>query len=81
MKIGNLVAILKRFNILKLFLQNYDFFIVRTCILQISSQNSGGKVGFLEGFHPLGTNGSKSTLVTEVLRVHNATSVSYTYAC
>ena len=44
------------------FLQNCDF-LYRTYMVQISLQNSGGKV---EGFHgiPLGTNGSKSTLVT-----------------
>ena len=39
-------------------------------MVQISLQNSGGKVVFLRGVpwnHPLGTNGSKSTLVTLVL--------------
>ena len=38
-------------------------------MVQISLQNSSGKVVFSGGFHgtPLGTNGSKSTLVTEVL--------------
>ena len=40
--------------------------IVHTFMVQISLQNAGGKVVFLGGFHgtPLGTNGSKSTLVT-----------------
>ena len=39
-------------------------------MVQISLQKSGGKVVFSGGFMeppPLGTNGSKSTLVTEVL--------------
>ena len=42
------------------------FFIARTYMVQISLQNSGGKMVFSGGFHepPLGTNGSKSTLVT-----------------
>ena len=42
------------------------FLIVHTYMVQISLQNSGGKVVFLRGVHgtPLGTNGSKSTLVT-----------------
>ena len=42
-------------------------FIARTYMVQISLQNSGGKVVFLRGDSmepPLGTNGSKSTLVT-----------------
>ena len=55
-----------------IFLQNYVvvvvvvFFIVHTYMVQTSLQNSGGKVVFLEGSMepPLGTNGSKSTLVT-----------------
>ena len=37
-------------------------------MVQIPLQNSGGKMVFLGGFHgtpPLGTNGSKSTLVTQ----------------
>ena len=40
-------------------------------MVQISLQNSGGKVVFYGGVPrnpPLGTNGSKSTLVTEVLK-------------
>ena len=39
-------------------------------MVQISLQNSGGKVVFSWGSMepPLGSNGSKSTLVTEVLR-------------
>ena len=43
------------------------FFIARTYMVQISLQNSGGKMVFLRGvpWNPLlGTNGSKSTLVT-----------------
>ena len=44
------------------------FFIVHTYMVQISLQNSGGKVIFLGGSMepppPLGTNGSESTLVT-----------------
>ena len=41
------------------------FFIVHTYIVQISLQNSGGKVVFLRGpWNPLGNNESKSTLVT-----------------
>ena len=41
------------------------FFIVYTYMVQISLQNSGGKVVFLGGFHGISrTNGSKSTLVT-----------------
>ena len=42
----------------------------RTYMVQISLQNSGGKVVFSEGVPwkpPLGTNGSKNTLVTKVL--------------
>ena len=45
------------------FLQNCDFFIVHTYMVQISLQNSSGKVVFLRGSFmepPLGTNGSKS---------------------
>ena len=43
-----------------------SFFYGRTYMVQISMQNYGGKVVFSGGFHgtPLGTNGSKSTLVT-----------------
>ena len=40
-------------------------------MVQISLQNSGGKVVFSGGFHgtpPLGTNGSKSTLVTKSVK-------------
>ena len=42
------------------------FFLVHTCMEQTSLQNSGLKRVFLRGFHgiPLGTNGSKSALVT-----------------
>ena len=49
------------------FFQNC-FFIVHTYMVQISLQNSSGKVFFLGGFHgpPLGTNRSESTLVTSV---------------
>ena len=36
---------------------------VHSYVMQISLQNSGGKVVFLGG-PPLGTNGNKSTLVT-----------------
>ena len=42
-------------------------FMTRTYMVQISLQNSGGKVVFSGGVPwnpPLGTNGSKSTLVT-----------------
>ena len=41
-------------------------FIVHTYMVQISLQNSGGKVVFLGGSMetPLGTNGGESTLVT-----------------
>ena len=49
------------------FVLNCDFFIVYTYILQISLQNSAGKVvfyGWVPRNPPLGTNGSKSTLVT-----------------
>ena len=50
----------------KFFLAELWFFMTRTYMMQISLQNSGGKVVFSGGFHgpPLGTNGSKSTLVT-----------------
>ena len=40
------------------------FFIARAYMVQISLQNSGRKVVFWGGVHPLGTNGSKSTLIT-----------------
>ena len=41
------------------------FLIVHTYMVQISLQNSGGKVVFLGvPWTPLSTNGSKSTLVT-----------------
>ena len=44
------------------------FFMARTYMVQISMQNSGGKMVFSGGGGsmepPLGTNGSKSTLVT-----------------
>ena len=43
------------------------FFIVHTCMVQISLQNSAGKVvfyGWVPRTPPPGTNGSKSTLVT-----------------
>ena len=42
------------------------FFIAHTYMVQISLQNSGGKKVFIKGGSmepPLGTNGSKSTLV------------------
>ena len=48
-KIGYLAAILKRNNISTFFLQNCDFFIARTYMVQISLQNSGGKVVFSGG--------------------------------
>ena len=54
------------------FLQNSDFFIVHTYKVQISLQNSGGKVvfyGWVPRNPPLGTNVSKSTLVTWVLKI------------
>ena len=46
------------------------FFRVRTHMAQISLQNSGGKMVFLGGSMepPMGTNGSKSTLVTLELK-------------
>ena len=54
---------------LKKFFAELWFFMTRTYMVQISLQNSGGKVVFSGGFHgtppPLGTNGSKSTLVTK----------------
>ena len=42
------------------------FYIAHTYMVQISLQNSGGKVVFYGWVprNPLGTNGSKSTLVT-----------------
>ena len=49
------------------FLKNCDFFIVNTYMVQISLQNSAGEVvfyGYVPRKPPLGTNGSKSTLVT-----------------
>ena len=67
-KIGYLAAILKRYNIL-IFFRNDGFLIVHTSpdtyMMQISLQNSGGKLVFLGGSYgtPLGINGSKSTLV------------------
>ena len=66
-KIGYLAVILKRYNIFNFFLQNCDFFIVHTYVVQIPLQNSAGKVvfyGWIPRNPPLGTNGSKSTLVT-----------------
>ena len=51
----------------KFFFAELWFFMTRTCMVQISLQNSGGKVVFSGGVPwnpPLGTNGSKSTLVT-----------------
>ena len=57
MKIGYLAAILKRYNIFHFFFFRIVIFIVHTYMVQISLQNSGGKVVFLRGFHgtPLGT--------------------------
>ena len=53
---------------LKNFFAELWFFMTRTYMVQISLQNSGGKVVFSRGGSmeppPLGTNGSKSTLVT-----------------
>ena len=48
------------------FFAELRFFIARSYMVQISLQNSGGKVVFSGGSMepPLGTNGSKSTLVT-----------------
>ena len=69
-KIGYLAAILKRYNIYLFiyFFAELWFFMSRTYMVQISLQNSGGKVVFSRGVPlnppPLGTNGSKSTLVT-----------------
>ena len=68
MKTGYLAAILlKRYNIFNFFAELW-FFIVHTYMVQMSLQNSGGKVGFYgwvpRNPPPLGTNGSKSTLVT-----------------
>ena len=52
-----------------IFFEEMWFFIARTHMVQISLQNSGGKMvfsggGFMEPPSPLGTNRSKSTLVT-----------------
>ena len=41
---GHFGAILKRYNIFNFFLQNCDFFIVHAYMVQISLQNSAGKV-------------------------------------
>ena len=52
---------------LKLFFAELWFFMSRTYVVQISLQNPGGKMVFSGGgsMEPrLGTNGSKSTLVT-----------------
>ena len=52
---------------LQIFFAELGFFMTRTYMVEISLQNSGGKVVFSGGFPwnpPLGTNGSKSTLVT-----------------
>ena len=65
-KIGYLATILKRYNIL-IFFSELWFFIVHTYMVQMSLQNSGGKVvfyGWVPRNPPLGTNGSKNTLVT-----------------
>ena len=51
----------------QIFFAELWFFMACTYMLQISLQNSGGKVVFLRGGSmepPFGTNGSKSTLVT-----------------
>ena len=50
----------------KIFFAELWFFMTRTYMVQISLQNSGGKVVFSGGSMepPLGLNGSKSTLVT-----------------
>ena len=51
----------------KFFLAELWFFMTPTYMVQISLQNSGGKVVFSGGVPwnpPLGTNESKSTLVT-----------------
>ena len=49
----------------KFFFAELWFFMTRTYMVQISLQNSSGKVVFSGGVpSPLGTNGSKSTLVT-----------------
>ena len=65
-KIGYLAAILKRYNIFNFFFFcRIVIFIVH--MVQISLQNSAGKVvfyGWVPRNPPLGTNGSKSTLVT-----------------
>ena len=70
----HLAAILKRYSILELFCfvlfcfvfwhNCYLFLIARTNMMQIALQNSGGKVVFSGEPPSLGTNGSKSTLVT-----------------
>ena len=54
-KIGYLAAILKRYNILNFFCR-IVILMTRTYMVQISLQNSGGKVVFSGGFHgtPLG---------------------------
>ena len=54
MKIGYLAAILKRYNILEFFFFFAElwFFIARTYMVQISLQNSGGKVVFSGGSTP-----------------------------
>ena len=51
----------------QIFIAELWFFIVHTYLVQISLQNSAGKVvfyGWVLRNPPLGTNGSKSTLVT-----------------
>ena len=53
-------------NHFKIFFAELWFFMTCTYMVQISLQNSCGKVFFSGGFHgtPLGTNGSQGTLVT-----------------
>ena len=64
MKIGYLAAILKRYNIITIFFfSELWFFITSSYMVQISVQNSGGKMVFSGMEPPLGTNGSNSTLV------------------
>ena len=66
MKIGYLAAILKWYDNLKFFSRIMIFYSAYIHGAN-SLQNSGGKVVFLGGVPwnpPLGTNGSKSTLVT-----------------
>ena len=46
---GYLAAILKRYNILVFLFAELWFFIARTYMVQISLQNSGGKVVFSGG--------------------------------